>query len=175
MQKLTFTSCMAPNSDDTTRKITEYVGQKLNMQTTFINDVSWQERERLFDAGEIQVCWICGLPYVWKADEEHSEIELLVVPVMASERYKGQPVYYSDVVVHRTSHYEHFTDLANTTWAYNEPRSHSGYNVTRYYLAQKGLPGTYFGKVIEAGSHETALQMILDHEIDAAAIDSTVL
>ena len=36
-----------------------------------------------------------------------------------------------------------------------------------------GIPD--FGNVIEAGSHETALQMILDREIDAAAIDSTVL
>ena len=175
MNKLVFTSCMAPNSDDTTHKISAYIGQKLSIATTFVNDISWQERERLFDAGEIQVCWICGLPYVWKADEERSDIELLVVPVMEGERYQGQPVYYSDVVVNRNSPFQEFADLANTIWAYNEPRSHSGYNITRYHLAQKGLPGTYFGKVIAAGSHEMALKMILNHEIDAAAIDSTVL
>ena len=55
------------------------------------------------------------------------------------------------------------------------PRSHSGYNITRYYLAKKELSSHFFGKVVEAGSHEIALQMILNQTIDAAAIDSTVL
>ena len=175
MQQLTFTSCMAPNSDTTSRRISAYIGQKLGIETTFINDVSWQERERQFDAGQIQVCWICGLPYVWKADQQNTQIELLVVPIMQGQRYQGHPVYYSDVVVRQDSPFYDFNDLQGASWAYNEPRSHSGYNITRYHLAQKQLPGSFFGKVVEAGSHEVALQMILHGEIDAAAIDSTVL
>ena len=35
--------------------------------------------------------------------------------------------------------------------------------------------GDFFGRVIESGSHETSLQMILDGAIDGSAIDSTVL
>ncbi len=175
MPSLLFSSCMAPNSDATSRKITKYIGQQLQIETKFINHISWQERERLFDAGEIQICWICGLPYIWKVDKICSQIELLVVPVMEGERYQGKPVYYSDVIVHQNSPFHHFADLAGSRWAYNEPRSHSGYNIIRYYLAQKQLSSNYFGKIIETGSHQTAIQMLLNGEIDAAAIDSTVL
>jgi phosphonate transport system substrate-binding protein len=175
MQQLTFTSCMAPNSDATSEKICAYVGQKLGIETTFLHEVPWQERERLFDAGQIQVCWICGLPYVWKADQQGTQIELLAAPVMAGERYQGQPVYFSDVVVRQDSRFYDFNSLHGGSWAYNEPHSHSGYNVTRYYLAQKQLSGSFFGRVIAAGSHENALQMVLRGDVDASAIDSTVL
>ena len=56
--------------------------QKLALATEFVNGIPWQAREKLLDAGEIQVCWLCGLPYVWKADVGNPEIELLAAPVM---------------------------------------------------------------------------------------------
>ncbi len=65
-------------------------------------------------------------------------IDLLAAPVMAAERYQGQPVYYSDIVVHHASRFQTFADLRNATWAYNEPHSHSGYHVVRFHLAQTG-------------------------------------
>ena len=60
-------------------------------------------------------------------------------------------------------------------WAYNEPRSHSGYNLVRYYLFCAGVGDGYFGRVVESGSHRRSLQMILDDQVDGSAIDSTVL
>jgi phosphonate transport system substrate-binding protein len=68
-----------------------------------------------------------------------------------------------------------FADLRGASWAYNEPGSHSGYNVVRYHLATLGETSRYFGKVVESGAHQTSLQMILDRQIDASAIDSAVL
>ena len=126
-------------------------------------------------AGMIQVCWICGLPYVWKADRPNPEIELLAAPVMADARYDDRPIYFSDVVVRRDSPYGSFADLQGAVWAYNEPGSHSGYNLTRAHLATLGHTSGFFGRVLEAGAHQTALQLILDGAIDASAIDSTVL
>ena len=81
----------------------------------------------------------------------------------------------SDVIVRADSPFLSFADLRGAVWAYNEPRSHSGYNVVRYHLAAKGMPAAYFGRVVESGSHHNSLQMILQRSIDAAAIDSTVL
>jgi phosphonate transport system substrate-binding protein len=94
---------------------------------------------------------------------------------MQHPRYQQRPIYFSDVVVHQASKYHSFADLRGAVWAYNEPHSHSGYNLTRYHLARLGETGGYFGRVVEAGSHLKALEMVLARQIDATAVDSTVL
>jgi hypothetical protein len=109
MESLRVTSCMAENADFICRQITRYIAGRLKIAAEFINDIPWQERERLLDAGQIHVCWICGLPYVWKADRPVARIELLVAPVMSAERYRNSPIYFSDVVVHRDSDFETFS------------------------------------------------------------------
>jgi phosphonate transport system substrate-binding protein len=175
LKLLRITSCQAENADITCRSIAAYLGKKLDLPTEFIGNIPWQERERLFDRGEIQINWICSLPYVWKADQANPQIELLAAPVMQGARYRGQAVYFSDVVVHRDSRFQRFADLQGASWAYNEPHSHSGYNITRYQLAKLGLTSTYFGQVVEAGAHQIALRLVSSRQIDASAIDSTVL
>jgi phosphonate transport system substrate-binding protein len=166
---------MAGNAESTCRAIAEYLGAQLAIETRFVDGIPWQAREAMLDAGDIQLCWICGLPYVWKADAPDASIELCVVPVMRHARYENRPVYFSDVVVRRDSAFDSFSDLRGAAWAYNEPRSHSGYNVVRHHLAQLGETGGYFGSAIESGAHQASLRMIAGGEIDASAIDSTVL
>ena len=174
-QLIRVTSIQSPNADDTCQQITQYLGERLGISTEFVADVSWQEREDLLDAGQVHLGWICGLPYTWKADRAQPKVELAAAPVMLHRRYRRRPVYFSDVVVHRDSIYHNFADLRGAAWAYNEPHSHSGCNVVRYHLARLGENKGYFGRVVEAGSHLQALEMILDRRVDAAAIDSTVL
>ncbi|HEY9648450.1 MAG TPA: PhnD/SsuA/transferrin family substrate-binding protein, partial [Chroococcidiopsis sp.] len=173
--RLIFTSCMAPNMDGLGQAIARYVGDRLSMATTFVNDIPWPEREARLDVGEIHVGWICGLPYVWKADQPTATVSLLAAPVMAGDRYQGRPVYFSDVVVQRDRPYQSVADLRGCSWAYNEPRSHSGYYVTRAYLASQGYGSGFFGQAVESGAHQRSLQLILSGDIDASAIDSTVL
>jgi phosphonate transport system substrate-binding protein len=175
MSGLKITTCQAPNSEFVCRGLAHYLARRLNIAMQFIDDAPWQERERRLDAGEIDAAWICGLPYVRKVDRPDPSIELLVAPVMAAARYQDRPIYFSDVVVHAQSRYQSFSDLRGCTWAYNEPGSHSGYNLTRYQLARMGVARGYFGRVIESGAHQTSLAMLLKREIDASAIDSTVL
>jgi phosphonate transport system substrate-binding protein len=175
METLKLTSCMAANSDFIGRNVTAYIARRLKIPATFVNDISWQERERRLDEGEIHGGWICGLPYVRKVDQSDPQLELLAAPVMQGERYQGRPIYFSDVVVHRDSPFETFADLRGASWAYNEPGSQSGYYVTRYHLAQLGETSGYFGRVVQSGAHQTSLQMVLDGQVDASAIDCTVL
>jgi phosphonate transport system substrate-binding protein len=166
---------MAENAEATCRAIVAYLAAKLGLSTEFIDGIPWQEREAMLDAGRIDVCWICGLPYAWKADTAASAIELCAVPVMQGERYVQRPVYFSDVVVHRDSSHASFADLRGAAWAYNEPRSHSGHNVVLHHLAGLGHADGYFGRAVESGAHQASLRMIVNGEIDASAIDSTVL
>lgn len=176
---LRVTSCMADNAEATCRAITTYLGNKLGktlgIATEFVDCIPWQERERQLDAGQIHLCWICGLPYVWKADTDNSVVETCVAPVMAASRYAGAPVYYSDIVVRSDSPYRDFTDLRGRSLAYNEPNSHSGFNVVRHHLATMGETSGYFGRAVESGAHQKSLHMIFNGEIDASVVDSTVL
>lgn len=171
---LRFTSCQAEIAESFCRALSAFIAKRLGVPTEFVGDIPWQERDRLLDAGEIDVCWICGLPYVKKSIGEGA-IRLLAAPVMAHPRYTGLPIYYSDIVVHVESSLRSFSDLRGAVWAYNEPGSHSGYNLIRYHLATRGIRDTYFGRVVESGSHQDSLQMLLSRAIDATAIDSTVL
>jgi len=152
-----------------------YLGQQLDLSTTFVGDIPWQERERLWDEGEMDMIWMCGLPYIWKEREDPSQLDLLAAPVMKGRRYQNCPIYFSDVIIRRSSTYKNFSDLAGQSWAYNEPGSHSGFALPRYVLGKMGFDGGYFGRVEEAGSHLKALKWVIEGRVDAAALDSTVL
>jgi phosphonate transport system substrate-binding protein len=174
MNSLKLSSCMGDNSTDFCRAAAAYLEAKLSTPVVFVDDAPWQERERLFDAGLIDICWLCGWPYVLKADRR-ADIELLGAPLPAGERYRDRPIYFSDIVVRRDSPFHSFADLHRTRWAYNEPLSHSGYNLVRWHLASLGMPRGFFGSVIESGAHNRSLRMVLDGSVDGAAIDSMVL
>ena len=75
----------------------------------------------------------------------------------------------------RGSPVESFADLRGRSWAYNDLDSHSGYNLTRYHLVRLGETRGFFSRVIEAGFHQRAVEMVVAGEIDATAVDSQVL
>ena len=168
---LRFTSCQAPIAEEFCAGVARYVGEHLAIAVEFVDGIPWQERQSEFDAGRIHVCWMCGLPYVWRADQPEPSLEVLAAPVMSGSRYADQPVYFSDVVVPRDSPPSSFAELEGLRWAYNEDTSHSGYNATRHRLAQMGRDRSFFGKVVAAGSHEASLRLLLAGDVDATAID----
>src|SRR5262249_20618515 len=119
----------------------------------------------------IDLAFVCSLPYV---EHEHL-VEPVAAPVLSGQRYGGEPVYFSDVVVRADSPIRDFADLRSGAWAYNEKQSQSGYGITRDSLLRLGETRGFFGRVVEAGWHERCLSLIAAGEVDAAAIDSHVL
>jgi phosphonate transport system substrate-binding protein len=85
---------MAENGEAFCQALADYVRARLGISTEYVTGIPWQEREKLFDAGEVQVLWICGLPYVNKADLALGYVELLAVPIPVGERYLDRPVYF---------------------------------------------------------------------------------
>lgn len=151
--------------------VTEEVGRRLSLRTELVVETSYQSCEN--DSNE--VCFVCSLPYV---TFERRGLDLaipVVAPVLKGARYGGQPIYFSDVIVHRDSPFRSFLDLRGRSWAYNEPLSHSGYGITRYHLVQLGETNGFFGKVVEAQFHQEAIRMVARGEVDGSAIDSQVL
>jgi phosphonate transport system substrate-binding protein len=153
------------------RLVADYVGEKLGREAELTVGRSFDE----FAAGEADVGFLCGLPYVELVRQPRPPVELLAAPVLAGERYGGRPIYFSDVIVRADSPFRSFSELKGGVWAYNDPDSHSGYNVTRHRLVSMGETEGFFGRVVEAGSHQRSIRMVCSGEIDAAAIDSLVL
>lgn len=155
--------------------VAAHLGDELGTGAEMVSAAPWPERARLLDAGAVDLAFVCGWNYTARVDAGRDHLALLAAPVPAAERYRDRPVYFSDVIVRADAAARSFADLRGRRWAYNEPRSHSGYNLTLYHLSTLGETGAYFARCVEAGSHQRAIELVLAGEVDAAAIDSYVL
>lgn len=164
-------SMLSPLYTEVYRGIAAHLGERLGEPVEYRDDVDWRERQRMLLDGRAHLGFLCGLPYT----RESSRLSLLAAPVMRGERYQDRPIYFSDVVVRADSPYRSFEDLRGTRFAYNEPGSQSGHNIVKYQLAQLGQTEAFFGQVVESGAHAESVAMIRRGEVDASAIDSTVL
>ena len=147
------------------------MGQRLGRPVTFSVATSYQRCA----ANRDEVCFVCSVPYLLFRETGRIDLEVLAAPVLRGGRYEGRPVYYSDVIVRADSAHRRFEDLRGCRWAYNEPFSHSGFMVVWHHLLERGLRPDFFGRIIEAGYHDTAIRLVAEGQADAAAIDSQVL
>ena len=171
MQTIHFATYLAPNIYDTYAYIASYVGEKIGLPATLTVGQSFDQ----IACGQVDVAFMCGLPYATLAESPACPLELLAAPVLRGERYQHKPIYYSDVIVRKESSYLSFDDLRGCAWAYNQKESHSGWNVVCYTLFKRGKTLDFFGQLIETGSHLNSIARILNGQAGAAAIDSHVL
>lgn len=170
-QTLIFANFLAPTLHKTYQYVVDFIEQTTGIPSFLLCGESFDD----FADGAIDGGFLCGLAYIHLARQQQSPVELLAAPVLHGERYHGVPCYYSDVVVHRASPFQTLADLRGRTWAYNEPGSHSGYNLVCYSLLQQGHTLSFFGRLRETGSHAQSLHCILEGIADATAIDSHLL
>ncbi len=166
---LTFASFLAPNVWPVYEFIAVTVGRHLGCKTRLIRGSSPGQ----FEAGEIDVAFLCSPPYLRLA--ALGLVEAMAAPVLKGSRYGGKPVYFSDVVVRADSPFQNFEDLHGSRWSFNDVASYSGYFAPLVHLAQMGETPAFFSEWIDAGSHEASVRLILSGEVDASAIDSQVL
>ena len=171
MADLRFGTFLAPNMMPVYTAIAEEVGSSLGLSAELIVETDYENCKK--DVND--VCFVCSLPYVQFEREGIAPAVPIAAPVLKGERYGDRPIYFSDVIVAADSEFETFEDLRGRSWAFNEPLSQSGYGITRYHLVKLGETNGYFGEVIEAGFHESAIRMVRDRQVDASAIDSQVL
>ncbi len=171
--KLRIATFLAPNVN--VLPVYEFVvgtiGRELGIGAELVVGESFDQ----FGIGEIDAGFICGLPYVQLVRQTPAPVELVAAPVIRGDRYAGRPIYFSDVIVQRNSPVRTFADLRGRSWAYNDPESHYGYNLTRHHLVTMGETRGFFSHVVEAGFHQGSLRMVASGAVDAAAIDSQVL
>lgn len=169
IRPLRLISFLAPNMLPVYQFIARRLEARLGLPIEVVVGLDYEELQTA------DLAFVCSLIYVELEERGESSVEPLAAPVLQGERYRNQPIYFSDVIVRKDSPYRTFADLRGCSWAYNEPHSQSGYGITRFRLVQMGETCGYFGRVVEAGWHETAVRLVHDGEVAASAIDSQVL
>ena len=170
MAPLRFTTYLAPSVRPVYEFVARAAGERLGIETELVDGTSCDRF-----ASEGDVAFLCGLPYVELASGPEPRLELLAAPVLSGARYRGRPIYFSDVIVHTDSNIHSFDELRGRVWSFNEPHSHSGYSLTRAHLARIGEPRGFFDRVIEAGFHQRSIELVRERVVDGSAIDSQVL
>jgi phosphonate transport system substrate-binding protein len=166
-QPLVFATFLAPNVLPLYRFITGALGECLGIETRFEVGTSFSQLIN----GEVDVAFLCGLPYVRLA----KYLEPLAAPVLAGDRYRAQPVYFSDVIVAKDSRFQSFADLRGASWSFNDSDSYSGYLVTLVRLLDLRETDRFFGRVVDAGWHQVSIDLVAAGHVDASAVDSHVL
>jgi phosphonate transport system substrate-binding protein len=171
MRPLRVASHLAPGVEPLYAFLAEYMADRLGRRAEFVVAASYERCAQDID----DVCFVCSIPYLLSVDAGRFDMEVVAAPVLRGDRYAGQPIYFSDVIVAAASPHRSFADLRGASLAYNEPFSHSGYMTVLHHLATLGEDRSYFSRMVEAGFHQDAIRMVADGRVDAAAIDSQVL
>src|SRR5262249_33771416 len=164
---LRFVTFLAPNLYPLYEFIAHHAGRRLGLPTELAVGDSYAQ----LSSRAVDVAFVCGLPYVELARGGEAPVEPLAAPVLRGERFGGRAIYFSDVIVHRSSRLRSFADLRGCSWAYNEPHSQSGYGITRHHLICRGETNGFFGRIVEAGWHEEALRLVARRADAGAAHD----
>jgi phosphonate transport system substrate-binding protein len=162
---------LAPNMNAVHQSLAEWAGDRLGRPVEFSVESDYRH---LRDC-EIDLAFVCGLPYVVIADRHPGRLAPLVAPVLSPPRYGGRPVYYSDVIVRTESDVQTFDDLRGAVLGFNEPLSHSGFGVVRVHLAEHGEDLSFFAATVRLDFHQAAIEAVIAGDANAAAIDSQTL
>lgn len=152
------------------------IGRELDAEVTFEERISGplEGDDEPFTTDRADVGFLCAPSYRWLRDSTPDTVELLPLPVPADPRCNGRPVYFSDVVVPNDSDAQSLADLRGQRWAFNDRNSRSGWFSMVERVAPQS-PESYFGKLIDAGSHLRSIDLVASGVADGAAIDSNAL
>ena len=147
----------------------ELIGDRMDREVRFVQKKTYRMVNRMLEAGELDLAFICSGPYV--SGKQAFGLEILAVPVC-----HGKTVYHSDFIVHQASPFAAFKDLRGKVFAFTDPLSNTGCLVPTYYLARRNeTPDSFFGSTFFTHSHDNSIQAVAAGFADGAAVDSLIL
>lgn len=160
---------VSPKETFTTyQDLIQYLGAKLNRPVELVQRKTYAEVNDLIQSGNIDVAFVCSLPYV--EGQQRFGMELLAAPEV-----RGETNYRAYVIVPTDSPVTRFDQLRGTTFAFTDPDSNTGKLVPTYYLWEEHLtPETFFQKVVYTYSHDNSMNAVADELVDGASVDSLV-
>ncbi|KAH9515086.1 hypothetical protein Btru_019165 [Bulinus truncatus] len=137
------------------------------------------DRTDPFNSNLADIVFMHSSDYLRLKEEKHPNIVLCpAAPVYYHPRASDRAVYFSEIIVHSKNKekYKTIQELKGCSWAYNHANSLSGnISVLDYLKKHLKTDASYFGTVIESGSHINSIKMVRDFSVTAAAVDSVVL
>jgi phosphonate transport system substrate-binding protein len=160
--------------------ICAYLGKHLDREISLSSDERnsgpMQGDADPFRAGLADLGFLCSPSFLYLRGLNAPSVRLVPAAfAFRGPQGQGQPVYFSEVVVHENHRASGFQDLAGQSWGFNDECSLSGYFSTLFKLSELGCDSDFFKHRVRTGSHHHSLEAILEGTIQGAAVDSTVL
>lgn len=144
-----------------------YLETRLSRPVEFVQRDRYRETIDLLQQQKVDFAWICDYPYLVLK----KEVKLLAVAL-----HQGQPSYQSYLIVpakDRTT--RSIADLKNTTFAFADPYSNTGYLSPRFEVKRSGAdPATFFKRTFFTWSHRKVIDAVASGVVQGASVDSYV-
>ena len=146
----------------------DYLSLKIGVPVKLVQRKTYQEVNDLIRKNSVDAAFVCSLAYIEGTDQ--FGLELLAVPIV-----RGEPRYYSYIIVPEDSNINSLKELKGKTFAYTDPLSNSGKLSPEYMIAQMGEnPEAFFRLTFFTYSHDKSIQAVAEKMVDGAAVDSLV-
>ncbi|MDO8724677.1 MAG: phosphate/phosphite/phosphonate ABC transporter substrate-binding protein [Candidatus Methanoperedens sp.] len=146
----------------------DYLSLKMGVPVKLVQRKTYQEVNDLVRKNSVDAAFVCSLAYIEGKDQ--FGMELLAVPIV-----RGEPRYYSYIIVPGDSSIKSLEELKGKTFAYTDPLSNSGKLSPEYMIAKIGEnPETFFKLTFFTYSHDKSIQAVAEKMVDGAAVDSLV-
>lgn len=134
----------------------------------FFQRKTYQEINRMLENRQLDFAFICSGAYI-ELDTTKG-VELMVVPVSG-----GRKTYKSYIVVHQSFKADKLEDLRNSSFAFTDPLSNSGYLYIKYRLnGINETPDSFFGSTVFTYGHDISLQMVSRGIVESASVSNLV-
>ncbi len=150
------------------QRLQGYIQKKMGRPVQLIDRENYDEINGLLESGGVDAAFVCAGPYV--EGKTKFNLELLAMPLV-----KGQPIYYSYIIVHKDSAITSIKDLRGKAFIFTDPKSNSGKLVPTYILAKiKKTPESFFSSVEYSYGHDKSIKAVAEKTVDGAAVDSLI-
>jgi phosphonate transport system substrate-binding protein len=160
-------ACAAPHFS----AVSELAARAAGYEPAPVDEPGLAQLDEIVATPGAALVFLCGLPYV-RLRDDNAPIEAIAAAV---PRGDAAPRYFADLVVRAGLEGGSAADLVGRRIGFNGRDSLSGYVLPYASLMGRGLAAPLYADAIETGSHHNSLALLVSGEIDAAAIDSTLL
>jgi len=130
----------------------DYLSLKMGVPVKLVQRKTYQEVNDLVRKNSVDAAFVCSLAYIEGKDQ--FGMELLAAPIV-----RGEPRYYSYIIVPEDSNIKSLKELKGKTFAYTDPLSNSGKLSPEYMIAQMDEnPETFFRLTFFTYSHDKSIQ-----------------
>jgi len=145
-----------------------YLEDALGKPVRMVQRRTYQEINDLLGRNLVDMAFVCTGAFL--EGRQKKEMELLVVP-----KISGKITYKALIIVAATSKLYTLADLRNTTFAFTDPLSNTGYIYPVSLFTSRGTPPEdFFGRTMFTYSHDRSILAVSSHVADAASVDNVV-